>query len=286
MTELCDCHIHMALDGVWWKNAVARHTPSADEAWTRATLARYQALGVRYLRDGGDKWGAGELAARLAPEYGLTYRTPCAPIYRLGHYGSFIGWGYETHADFRTLLRRVRERGGHFIKLMISGLMDFSSPGVLTEQSLPAEEIRALADLAHEAGFSVMAHANGDGAVRAALAAGIESVEHGAYLSDETLAQLAECRTVWVPTLSTVGNLLGEGRFPDEAVRPILEGQLRAVRRAAELGAYLAPGSDAGAYAVPHGKGALDEYRWLSLALGARTEAVLARGLAKIREKF
>lgn len=66
---------------------------------------------------------------------------------------------------------------------------------------------------AHDEGFSVMAHANGDEAVRAALAGGVDSIEHGAYLTDETLCQLAESRAVWVPTLVTIGNLIRCGRF-------------------------------------------------------------------------
>ena len=139
---------------------------------------------------------------------------------------------------------------------------------------------------AKDAGFSVMAHANGDAVVRAAVLAGVDSVEHGAYLSDETLLLLAERETVWVPTLSTVGNLLHDGRFPDEALRPILNSQLRAVRFAAEHGARIAPGSDAGAYRVMHAQGGLDEYEWLRQALGERTDEVLSAGIRMIREKF
>ena len=115
----------MALDGSDWKAALARHKTTPDEAFIRATLKNYQALGFDFLRDGGDRWGAGEFAAKIAGEYGICYRTPCFPIYKRGHYGSFIGCGYETLDEFRALVREVKERGGHFIKIMISGLMDF-----------------------------------------------------------------------------------------------------------------------------------------------------------------
>ena len=281
-----DCHIHMVLDGVNWRESIARHKAAPQEALIRKTLAQYQALGYTYLRDGGDRWGAGALAAKLAPEYGIRYRTPCFPIYKTGHYGSFIGRGYETEAEFRALTAEVRARGGHFIKIMISGLMDFNHYGILTDTPMPADEVAAITDIAHEAGFAVMAHANGDAAVSAAIAAGIDSVEHGAYLTEETLHQLAESRTVWVPTLATIGNLVGEGRFPDEAVKPLLAYQEAAVAKAAALGAYLAPGSDAGAWAVPHGKGGLDEQHWLREALGSDADAVLERDAAEIRKRF
>ena len=56
--------------------------------------------------------------------------------------------------------------------------------------------------------------------------------------------------------------------------------------KAAALGAYLAPGSDAGAWAVPHGKGGLDEQHWLREALGSDADAVLERGAAEIRKRF
>ena len=283
---LADCHIHMVLDGGWWKDALARHAQTPDRELVRNTLKAYRESGFDFLRDGGDRWGVGELAAQLAEEEKITYRTPCFPIYKEGHYGSFIGRGYETPQQFRALVREVKSRGGHFIKIMISGLMDFHSYGVLTDTPMAADEVKRLADTAHEEGFSVMAHANGDAAVSAAAEAGIESVEHGAYLSEQTLYRLKEAGTVWVPTLSTVANLCGEGRFPDEVVTPLRKRQMDTVRRAAELGVLLAPGSDAGAWAVRHAQGGRDEYRWMRQAIGGGADAVLEKGIEAIRLRF
>ena len=281
-----DCHIHMALDGGPWRDALARHKEAPDEAFIRRTLETYQKLGFTYLRDGGDRWAAGETASRLAGEYGISYRTPCFPIYRKGHYGSFIGRGFETIREFRALAAEVKRRGGHFIKLMISGLMDFNHYGVLTDEPMPEELILELTNIAHGEGFSVMAHANGDAAVLGAVKAGIDSVEHGAYLTDETLHALAESRTVWVPTLVTIGNLIGDARFPEQTTKPLLAYQMEAVRRAASLGARIAPGSDAGAYRVFHGQGGLDELALLRKALGQDAEGVLSRGAAEIQVRF
>ena len=283
---MVDCHVHMLLDGGYWKDAIDRHRVKPDEAFIRKTLETYRNLGYTWLRDGGDRWGAGELAAKLAPEYGLMYRTPVFPIYRDGHYGSFIGRGFETISDFKALVREVRERGGHFIKIMISGLMDFEHYGELTDEPMPRAIVRELAEIAHEAGFAVMVHANGDAAVSAAVAAGIDSVEHGAYLSEETLCQLAESDTVWVPTLVTVGNLLHDGRFPDEVVEPLLEYQMNAVRFAADRGASIAPGSDAGAYNVFHGRGGLDELALLRRTIGEKADTILEIGSEILQLKF
>ena len=281
-----DCHIHMVLDGVNWRESIARHKAAPQEALIRKTLAQYQALGYTYLRDGGDRWGAGALAAKLAPEYGIRYRTPCFPIYKTGHYGSFIGRGFSTPAEYRALVRAAKAAGAHFIKIMISGLMDFDHYGVLTDEPLAPGEIADMIAGAHDEGFSVMAHANGDSAVRAALCAGVDSIEHGAYLSPETRSQLAESHAVWVPTLVTIGNLIGDGRFPDAALRPLLAFQQRSVRDAAAQGARIACGSDAGAYRVLHAQGGLDEQALLRRTLGPTADQILARGSAEIQKRF
>lgn len=281
---MVDCHIHMVLDGQNWKTAIARHVSAPDETWIREILARYQRLGFTYLRDGGDRWGVGKRARALAGEYGITYRTPLTPVYKAGHYGGFIGEKYENLREFPEKVRRIRESGGDFLKIMISGLMDFDQFGSLTEEGLAPGEIRELIHIAHEEGMAVMAHANGAGTVLAAAEAGVDSVEHGAYLNGEALHAMAERGTVWVPTLSAIGNLRGQGRFREAAVERILESAQENVRTFAALGGLVAPGTDAGAWAVPHGS--LTEYTLLTQTLGENGEAVLAKGSEKIRQIF
>ena len=145
-------------------------------------------------------------------------------------------------------------------------------------------EIRELIHIAHEEGFSVMAHANGARCVETAAVAGVDSVEHGAYLDGDALQAMKENGTVWCPTLSTVGNLRRKGRFEETAVRKILESAMENVRVFADLGGYLAPGTDAGAWGVF--QGSLSEYELLEEALGENAEEILNRGIEKIREKF
>ena len=277
-----DCHIHMVLDGADWKSAIARHAQAADEGWIRQTLARYQKLGFTYLRDGGDRWGVGKRAREMAGEYGILYRTPLSPLCKLGHYGGFIGEKFENLLEYEKLVRKNKNNGADFIKIMISGLMDFDRFGVLTEEGLAPMEIRELIHIAHEEGMAVMAHANGARTVEAAAEAGVDSIEHGAYLDSEALHAMAEAGTVWVPTLSTIGNLRGRGRFDETAVARILEGATENVRWFAALGGLLAPGTDAGAWAVPHGS--LTEYALLEAALN--TSEPLERGIAQIRRVF
>ena len=281
---LVDCHIHMVLDGQDWKAAIVRHRQTVDEAWIHRTLAHYQQLGFTYLRDGGDRWGVGKRARELAEEYGITYRTPLSPLCKAGHYGGFIGEKFENLRAYAGLVQKNREKGADFIKIMISGLMDFDRFGVLTEDGLEAAEIRELIHIAHEEGMAVMAHANGAEIVKAAAEAGVDSIEHGAYLNEEALCAMKEAGTVWVPTLSAIGNLRGRGRFEETAVERILGSAMENVRLFASMGGLLAPGTDAGAWSVPHGS--LTEYELLNAALGDETKMALKQGTEMIRQKF
>ena len=276
-----DCHMHMILDGVEWKSAIGRHREKPEDGFIRRVLSAYRDGGYTYLRDGGDRWGAGKRARELAPEYGITYRTPLSPLCKKGHYGAFIGESYVNLKEYAALVRKMRDNGADFIKIMISGLMDFDRFGVLSEDGLPADEIKELIHIAHEEGFSVMAHANGARTVEAAAVAGVDSVEHGAYQDRDSLAAMEENGTVWVPTLSTIGNLRGKGRFDATAVCAILDS---AMENVAVYQGLIAPGSDAGAWQVFHG--GRTEYDLLRQALGERFDSAMEKGKQAIIERF
>ncbi|MBR2422490.1 MAG: amidohydrolase family protein [Oscillospiraceae bacterium] len=274
-----DCHMHMILDGYEWKSAITRHKEKPDEAFIRQVLETYQKLGYTYLRDGGDRWNAGKRSRELAGEYGITYRTPLAPLCKKGHYGAFIGLTWETFAEYRDLVVKHRQNGADFIKIMISGLMDFDHFGVLSEEPLEPWEIRELIHIAHEEGFAVMSHCNGARTAEAAAAAGVDSIDHGAYLDADALQTMEDNGTVWVPTLSTIGNLRGKGRFNEDAVRKILDSALENISR---YNGLLAAGTDAGAWAVPHGSTTEEGY----FAMAGVGEDRLAEGFRVIQRKF
>lgn len=281
---VCDCHIHMVLDGKYWKAAIAAHRDDPQDAIIRQALARYQSLGFTYLRDGGDRWGVGKRARELASQYGITYRTPLAPLCKRGHYGGFIGTSYENLREYQALVAQARANGADFIKIMISGLMDFDHFGLLSEEGLPGEEIQGLIHIAHEEGFSVMAHANGARTVEAAALAGVDSIEHGAYLDRDALLAMKEKGCIWVPTLSTIGNLRGTGRFSQQAVEEILRSAMDNLRTFAALGGLIAPGTDAGAWAVPHGS--QTEFTLLREALGEGAESIWQQGAQALMARF
>lgn len=281
---MVDCHIHMVLDGAYWKSAIVRHSEQVDIPWIRAVLKTYRAAGFAYLRDCGDRWGVGKMAREMAKDYGICYRTPLASLYKKGHYGGIIGKPFETLKEYHALVLQNKEEGADFIKIMISGLMDFDCFGVLTEDGLESGEIKELIHIAQDEGMAVSVHGNGVKNVLAAAEAGVDSVEHGAYLNEEALQAMKAAGTVWVPTLSTIGNLRGKGRFAETAVEAILDSAMENVARFASVGGLVAPGTDAGAWQVPHG--IKTEFSLLKQALGANTDAVLERGIAVIQKKF
>ena len=274
-----DCHMHMILDGYEWRSAIARHREKPDEDFIHQVLRIYQNLGYTYLRDGGDRWDAGKRAREIAKEYGITYRTPLEPLCKAGHYGAFIGLTWENFHEYRDLVVRHRKNGADFIKIMISGLMDFDHFGVLSEEPLTAGEIRELIHIAHEEGLAVMSHCNGARTAEAAAVAGVDSIDHGAYLDKDALQAMETSGTVWVPTLSTIGNLRGRGRFNEDAVRKILDSALENVSQYQGL---LAAGTDAGAWSVPHGSTTEEGY----LAMAGVGEDRLLEGFRVIERKF
>lgn len=129
-----------------------------------------------------------------------------------------------------------------------------------------------------------MAHCNGAATAETAASAGVDSIEHGAYLDEPALWAMKETGTVWVPTLSTIGNLRGKGRFDESTVCAILETTMENVGRFASLGGLIAPGTDAGAWSVPHGS--QTEYPLLQQVLKDQTDSILSRGIQQIQRKF
>ncbi len=281
-----DCHIHLALDGKDWQSAKARHCPHPNEEYIRQVLADYSQAGFAYLRDGGDCLDVSLTAKRIAREYGIEYVSPCFAIYHAGSYGSFLGRSFESMQEFETLVDEIAHIGGDFVKIIFTGIMDFKSYGKITGKVLSPELIHMMVAYAHARGFAVMTHVNGAQSVQAACDAGVDSIEHGYYLDTQTKHALANSKTIWVPTLSPVANLIGTGIASDEVLQKILSEQTKAVCEVAEMGGVIALGSDAGSHGVHHVEAALGELSLLRCALGSGWEQVLERGFNALRMRF
>ena len=283
-----ECHAHIIMDGVNYRQAIDLHRNGPDDNVIREHLKIYQDRGIIFVRDGGDALGVSARAKELAPEYGIDYRTPVFAIHKEGHYGSIVGKSFSTMLEFHKRVLEAKEQGADFIKIMTTGLLDFNAHGAITGTPLDAAEVKEMVHIAHEEGMAVMSHTNGTYGVQAAVEAGVDSLEHGNYMNEESLAMLSESHTVWVPTLVTVRNLLGDGRYADETLKPIIETAEENVRKSFGLGVKVAPGSDAGAYRVLHGQGIQDEMQAFVQILGNEEKAYqwLMEGEMEIRKKF
>ena len=283
-----ECHVHIAMDGVNYAQAMARHASIPDENHIRACFEAYENRGVAFVRDGGDAFGVSRAAKLIAPEYGIDYRTPVFAIHKAGHYGSIVGRSFGTMREYVALVGEARAQGADFIKIMTTGIMDFNEYGRVTGTALEAAEVREMVHVAHESGLAVMAHVNGIRAVLDAIEAGADSVEHGNFIDGECVAALKQSRTCLVPTAAVAHNLMGRGMFEELMLVRIYDASLRVIAAAVEAGCLVALGSDAGAVGVLHGQGVLDEYACFQEAVAdqALLDERLAAGEAFIRDTF
>ncbi len=280
---LGECHAHVIMDGKNYREAVSLHKNGVAEEVIHRCFAAYRDAGITFIRDGGDSCGVSKRAKELADIYGITYLTPVFAIHKKGHYGGIVGKAFDNLKEYRQLTEEVKDAGGDFIKIMVSGLLDFHEYGKLTEEGLKPELISEMVHIAHEEGMAVMAHCNGARTMEAAALAGVDSIEHGAYSDMDALYAMAECGTIWTPTVSPVGNLKGGGRFCDEVTEEIAKNHLKMIRRFTELGGQIALGSDAGAWRVPHVEGLRTELSYLKEIVN---ETHLAKTQRMIQEKF
>lgn len=282
-------HAHIFMNGINYRAAVNRHKSGVDTEVIHEHFRAYREKDVSFVRDGGDALGVSERAREIAPQYGITYRTPIFAIHKKGHYGGIVGRPFENMKEYANLVKEVGRRGGDFIKIMTTGIMNFDTDGSVTEEPLSAEEVKEMIHIAHEEGFSVMAHANGARAVREAALAGVDSIEHGNYVDEEAICAMKEHKTVWVPTITVVKNMISCGRFSDEVLEKIWETGSLNIQKGYEAGVQFALGSDAGAYLVPHGQGIENEWECFQEILGKNNKEVtemLLEGERKIQEKF
>ena len=102
-----ECHAHMLLNGENYREAVALHKDHVCTEKIREYLVEYQKRDVLFVRDGGDGLGVSQTAAILAPEYGITYRTPMFAIHKNGHYGGIVGKGFDDLKEYHQLVKTL-----------------------------------------------------------------------------------------------------------------------------------------------------------------------------------
>jgi imidazolonepropionase-like amidohydrolase len=157
--------------------------------------------------------------------------------------------------EIRRAVRYQIKYGAELIKVCASGGV-MSHTGPAGAQQYSDEELRAVAEEAHRAGLRVAAHAHGDDGIRAAVEAGIDCIEHGSLMSDDTMALMIERGTFLVPT-TYLADGMDVSKADPELQRKAAEVFPRAkatVTKAIDRGVKIACGTDAPA--IFHGRNA------------------------------
>ncbi len=155
---------------------------------------------------------------------------------------------------FREAVRFQVKYGADVIKFCASGGVLSLADEVDTPQ-LSLDEMKALVDEAHRLRKKVAAHCHGDHAAREAIAAGVDSIEHGSFLTEQTLAMMKERGTYLVPTLLAADWLGGKlDKLPPEIVvkaKAAIAARSTMFRTAVRLGVKIGFGTDSAV--SPHG---------------------------------
>jgi hypothetical protein len=255
-----ECHGHIIADGVSYADSMARHKNEVDFEYIRYNLKLIATNGVGFYRDGGDKYMVSAVAKKIAGEYGIDYRTPIFISHKKGYYGSMYGRAFENMSEFHALVSTLNALNADFIKITVTGMLDFNNDGRIIGPALTMNELKEAVRIAEGEGLAVMAHVNGSDHIKDALEAGVKSIEHGYWPDSSIIDYFLQTNAVWVPTCAAVYNLIGTGRYSDAVMQKIHASQKKVLIEAFERGVLIASGSDCGAWMVHQGKGTLDEY--------------------------
>ena len=157
--------------------------------------------------------------------------------------------------EVRRAVRHQIKFGAQVIKVCASGGV-MSHTGPAGAQQYSDEELSVVADEAHRAGLKVAAHAHGDAGIRAAINAGIDCIEHGSLMTEETL-QLAKERGTFLVATTYLADGMDLSRAAPELqakAAEVFPQARRTISRALELDLKVCCGTDAPA--IPHGQNA------------------------------
>ena len=266
MPGVFDCHDHVAMSTVGTEEILAMPVTTWALESARNVRVTLEA-GVTFVRDlsGADRGLRDAIASGLTP--GPTLQISVTLICQTGGHGDVYlsGVGLErTHIpaypgqppyladgvdEMRRVVRANLRAGADWIKLATTG-------GLVSEHDLPLvpeltpEEIAVAVYEAARKGKHVSAHAYGGPGLTNAVRAGVRSIEHGGFLTEEQAQLMAESGCFLVPTLSAMRDVLRwaeEGSLTPTQCRKILEFGLdigACVRLAKEYGVKLASGTD------------------------------------------
>ncbi|MCC5836018.1 MAG: amidohydrolase family protein [Opitutales bacterium] len=291
---LFDGHTHINLCGgetdAQRRNAAQLQEPGPllEQAQERARAIFH--MGVRALRDGGDKDGVGlALSSKANASNTEAFRmarvfSPGPGIHRRGRYGSFFSTPVEAFASEADCVASRAALGAAHIKIVPTGIINFAKGAVTAKPQFSRDEIRAFKEATAAHGLHLMAHASGEDGIGNAIQGGVDTIEHGYFITREQLAIMRDQNQIWVPTFAPVHRQIihaDEMGWDDAIVgnlRRILDGHAKSLGQAMDMGIEILIGSDAGSYGVPHAIGLFEEI-WLMSQAGMPALEALCRAI-------
>lgn len=249
---LIDCHNHLACDVGDQEDQMRQHTTYISLRVARN--ARKELLsGVTTMRTTGEKEGIDFAYKRAIKEWivpGPRVLAPGAPIGVTGaHAWTFLTEQIDGPEAMRDAVRRRRRAGADFIKLMVSGgMMTPGSDYMMAEITL--EELEAAVNEAKRWGKRTAAHIHGGQALDFAIKAGITTIEHAGFATEEQLIKIAENSQYLTATVNDIkiyaeeGDKYGVPLYAQEKCKAGFEVCCKAMSMARELGIKIAIGQD------------------------------------------
>ncbi len=265
MPGLVDAHVHLVADASPGSlERVGSMSPEEVDGEIAKSLAAQAAHGVTTVLDLGDRdYRTLAFRDRAAPGQ-PRIRAAGPPITTAGGHCHFLGCTATTPDELRAAVADHHDRGVDVIKVMASG--GFLTAGTdMFGAQYPAADLRVVVDAAHEEGLRVLAHAHSIAGIEAALAGGVDGIEHfsgiaegGPGLTDELLDQVAAAGVLVDPTMGFDARLIPQMPPPPPQVAetmaklgmdmPTMLAQRYAdVGRMRDRGVRVVPGVDSGA---------------------------------------
>ena len=289
MPGLVEAHAHLFLDGGELdfdkRNAYLNAPKDEMLRVARENIGRNAAAGVTLLRDAGDRYGINDAIRAEQGGGSVVVRSPGLGIKRPKRYGGFMARDIEAGGDVAPVVAQMATQADD-IKIILTGIIDFAAGEVKGAPQFNEEELRAVVATAHAHGRKTFAHCSGLDGLKVAVAAGVDSIEHGFFMTPDILDAMVEKRIAWVPTVSPVHfqwarpELAGWDANTIGNLRRILDGHAQHIALAHRKGVELVAGSDAGSPGVVHGAALIDEiFHFLDagLPMGAALETATSR---------
>lgn len=248
----CDHHIHFYEDG---------KIVSLERI--KEILELYISNNITSVIDMGHKNGIGLKLKKIFKDR-INIKTCGYALYKDGGYGSFIGFPIKDRKEIPAVVHMLCQKGVDFIKVINSGIVTTKPDEPVSDGGFSLEELKIIVEEAKIHGLNVACHVNGDKRIQESIIAGVSSIEHGFFISLETIKMMKEFGVEWTPTANALFSITKfladhEKRYIEYVVREHLE----KIKVANQLGIKINIGSDGGSKGIEHIKDFFKECKLL-----------------------